>query len=198
VQLQAADDAAGATAFLRPEDGAWDPSNPDHFYFVTTDRFDQVKVGTGLQVGRSRLWRLQFDNARDPAAGGAIELLVDGTEPHQMFDNLTIDRYGHVLIQEDPDGQDYLARIWQYNIATDALTPLAQHNPARFSPGAPGFLTRDEESSGIVDAAAILGPGWFLLDVQAHYPNGSALVAGDQLLALFNPGTAAAAAAAGN
>jgi hypothetical protein len=191
--LQAASDAAGVTAFLRPEDGAWDPVDRDVFYFVTTDRFDQVKAGTGSQVGRSRLWRLTFDNIMDPEAGGVIDLLVDGTEPHQMFDNLTVDRYGHVLIQEDPGNQEYLARIWQYDVATDTLTELARHDPARFSTGAPGFLTRDEESSGIIDAESILGPGWFLLDVQAHYPNGSMLVEGGQLLALFNPDTAAAA-----
>lgn len=195
LQLQATGDAAGVTAFLRPEDGFWDPSNPDDFYFVTTDRFDQVKAGTGSQVGRSRLWRLRFDNAKDPAAGGVVELLLDGTEPHQMFDNLTIDRYGHVLLQEDPGGQDYLARVWQYTIATDTLTPLAEHDPARFTPGEPGFLTRDEESSGIIDAEDILGPGWFLLDVQAHYPISGALVEGGQLLALYSPDTAAAAAA---
>lgn len=195
-QLQAADDAVGVTAFLRPEDGFWDPANPDDFYFVTTDRFDQVKAGTGSQVGRSRLWRLRFDNAHDPAAGGVVELLVDGTEPHQMFDNLTMDRYGHVLLQEDPGGQDYLARVWQYTIATDTLIPLAQHDPARFTPGVAGFLTRDEESSGIIDAEDILGAGWFLLDVQAHYAITGELVEGGQLLALYNPDTAAAAATA--
>jgi hypothetical protein len=192
-QLQTADTAAAVTQFLRPEDGAWDPSNSDDFYFVTTDRFDTVKAGTGAQVGRSRLWRLRFDNVRDPEAGGTITMLVDGTQAHQMFDNLTIDRYGHVLIQEDPGGQNYLARVWQYDIASGGLTALAQHDPDRFAPGAPNFLTIDEESSGIIDAESLLGPGWFLLDVQAHYPNGATLVEGGQLLALFNPDTAAAA-----
>jgi hypothetical protein len=193
-QLQAADDAAAVTKFNRPEDGAWDPTNPDDFYFVTTDRFDTVKTGTGTQVGRSRLWRLRFDNGRDPAAGGTIELLLDGTEPHQMFDNMTVDRHGHVLIQEDPGNQTYLARIWQYTIATDELKAIAQHDPARFQPGvADPLLTQDEESSGIWDAEEVLGPGWFLLDVQAHYSTTAELVEGGQLLALWNPDTAAAA-----
>ncbi|MDQ3128571.1 MAG: DUF839 domain-containing protein [Chloroflexota bacterium] len=203
LELQAADDATGVTAFLRPEDGAWDPANPNDFYFVTTDRFDQVKAGvpatppaTAQQVGRSRLWRLSFDNVQDPAAGGNITMLIDGTEAHQMFDNMTMDRYGHVLLQEDPGGQDYLARVWQYSVATDNLKPLAQHDPARFLPGAASFLTRDEESSGIIDAEDILGPGWFLLDVQAHYSIAGELVEGGQLLALYNPDTAAAAATA--
>ena len=54
-------------------------------------------------------------------------------------------------------------------------------------PGAPAFLTQDEESSGILDVSNILGEGWFLLDVQAHYPNGAELAEGGQLLALHYP-----------
>jgi hypothetical protein len=53
--------------------------------------------------------------------------------------------------------------------------------------GTPGFLTIDEESSGIIDAEDLLGPGWFLFDVQAHYSIAGALVQGGQLLALYNP-----------
>jgi len=33
----------------------------------------------------------------------------------------------------------------------------------------------------------ILGPGWFLLDVQAHYNISGELVQGGQLLAMFDP-----------
>ena len=88
-----------------------------------------------------------------------------------MFDNLTVDRRGHVLMQEDPGAQNYLARIWQYDIASDTLTEVAHHDPDRFAPGGSKFLTIDEESSGIVDAEKILGKGWYLFDVQAHYTN---------------------------
>jgi hypothetical protein len=49
------------------------------------------------------------------------------------------------------------------------------------------FLTQDEESSGIIDASDILGEGWFLLDVQAHYSLAGELVEGGQLLALHYP-----------
>ena len=45
---------------------------------------------------------------------------------------------------------------------------IAMHDPVRFASGAPDFLTNDEESPGIIPAFDILGPGWFLLDVQAH------------------------------
>ncbi len=50
----------------------------------------------------------------------------------------------------------------------------------------------DEETSGVIDMQNILGPGWYLLDAQAHYTTGipADLVEGGQLLALYNPATA--------
>jgi len=180
--IQTASTAAGVTEFLRPEDGTWDPENPRNFYFVTTDRFD-----SSTQVGRSRLWRLTFDNFLRPALGGTISMLLDGTEGQQMLDNITIDRHGNLVIQEDPGSQDHLASVWFYDVQNDQLTKIAQHDPARFTPGVANFLTKDEESSGAIDAHEILGPGWFLLDVQAHYATDTELVEGGQLLALYNP-----------
>jgi hypothetical protein len=65
---------------------------------------------------------------------------------------------------------------------------VAQHDPARFVTGGPSFLTQDEESSGVIDASGVLGQGWYLLDVQAHYPSSDpALVDGGQYLALHIP-----------
>lgn len=181
-QIQTDSVAAGVTEFLRPEDSVWDPLHPRDFYFVTTDRFQNA-----TQEGRSRLWRLRFDSVSFPQNGGTITMLLDGTEGQQMMDNLTIDRRGHLLIQEDPGAQDHLARIWQYTISTDQLKLIAEHDASRFAPGAANFLTRDEESSGIVDASDVIGDGWFLLDCQAHYALDSTLVEGGQLLALYNP-----------
>jgi hypothetical protein len=93
-------------------------------------------------------------------------------------------------LQEDPGGQAHLAKIWRYDIATDVLTLVAQHNPVFFDPASASFLTNDEESSGIIDASNLLGPGWFLLDVQAHYGISGELVQGGQLLAMFDPAAA--------
>lgn len=166
------------TEFNRLEDGVWDPNNLNDFYFVTTASF----------TGNSRLWRVRFNDAANPEAGGTIDMLLDGSEGPKMMDNLTVNRRGQLFIQEDPGGQDYLARIWRYDIQTDKLLFVAQHDPQRFTPGAADFLTRDEESSGIIDASDILGEGWFLLDVQAHYDAGDPeLVQGGQLLALHVP-----------
>ncbi|MFM9956488.1 MAG: alkaline phosphatase PhoX [Phycisphaerales bacterium] len=182
--LQNAGNANGVTNFLRPEDGQWDP-RPGHendFYFVTTDRYNVP----GTSPGNSRLYRMSFDDITNPTAGGEITLLIDGAlSGPQMMDNMTIDSLGRVLIQEDIGGQDALSKIWLYDIATGGLAQVAQHDPARFSPGGASFLTRDEESSGIIDAKDTLGLGWFLLNVQAHYGIPGELVEGGQLLAMY-------------
>jgi hypothetical protein len=62
---------------------------------VTTDQYDATKDGVGSQIGRSRLWAITFDDVTDPTKGGKIELLLDGTEAHQMFDNITVDADGN-------------------------------------------------------------------------------------------------------
>ncbi len=177
-QLEALSTAHAVTAFQRPEDGAWDPAHPNDFYFVTTASF----------TNKSRLWRLRFYDVTNPALGGTVEMLLEGTEGQKMMDNITVTRKGQVYIQEDPGNQPHLAKIWRYNIASDTLDLVAQHDPGRFTPGAPNFLTQDEESSGIIDASDVLGRGWFLLDVQAHYNIGDPeLVEGGQLLAIHVP-----------
>lgn len=182
-QLQADSVAAGVTEFLRPEDGAWDPSNPLDYYFVTTDRFDAP--GT---PGRSRLWRLRFDDVNNPENGGDIAMLLDGTEGQQMMDNICLDRRGHVLICEDVGNNAHLGRVLQYTIANDTLKTIAVHDASRFLTGGANFLTQDEEASGIIDASRFLGAGWLLVDVQAHFTNPDpALVEGGQFIAIFNP-----------
>jgi hypothetical protein len=122
------------------------------------------------------------------AAGGTVAMLLDGSEGQKMLDNMTVDKKGHVYLQEDVGGQAHIGKVYRYDIATDALVLIAQHDPELFTTAAPAFLTIDEESSGIIDASSLIGPGWFLLDVQAHYsPGDTELVEGGQLLAIFDP-----------
>jgi hypothetical protein len=190
--LEADSQAAGVTNFQRPEDGAWDPENPSDFYFVTTSSFGPL-AGEN-RTGETRLWRLRFDDPTDPSQGGTVTLLVSGPvgtsgDPDspgpQMLDNITVDG-GKILLQEDTGNQPYLGRIWSYSIANGTLTEIARHDPARFTPGAPGFLTQDEESSGIIPAP-FLGEGKYLADVQANYSITGELVQGGQLLQLRVP-----------
>ena len=182
-QLQTNSVAAGVTEFLRPEDGCWDPANPTDFYFVTTDRFN-----SGATVGRSRLFRLRFNDASDVTLGGTISILLDGTEGQQMMDNMCIDQRGNLLIQEDPGNQAYTAKIWQYTIASDTLKLIVDHDASRFVAGGANFITQDEETSGIFDASEFLGAGWFIANVQGHASNPDPeLVEFGQLVAIFNP-----------
>jgi hypothetical protein len=104
-----------------------------------------------------------------------------------MFDNITIDKKGHVYLVEDVGNNAHIGKVWRYTVATDNLTMIAQHNLSFFTSGATQFLTQDEEASGIIDASDILGAGWLLVDVQAHYGTDAELVEGGQLLAIFDP-----------
>jgi hypothetical protein len=170
----------GATDFLRTEDAAWDPQDPSDFYVATTNAYGSP----------SRLWKLHFSDILNPELGGTITAVLDGTEGQQMLDNLAIDNSGHILIQEDPGGVAYLSRIWQYDIATDVLTPIAEHNPAFFTSAGSNYLTNDEESSGIVDVQNVLGPGMFLMVDQSHYNvSDPAVNELGQVMTLFNPST---------
>lgn len=178
-----------ATSFLRPEDGAWDP-RPGHendFYFVTTDRYNNAGDGTGTQVGRSRLWRTRFDDISNPTAGGTVTALLDGTEGQQMLDNICIDTLGRIILQEDVGNNQRSGRIWLYDTTTNGYGLIAQHDATRFGDYSPATLpfSQDEESSGITDASDILGPGYFFLNVQAHYSITGELVEGGQLLSLY-------------
>ena len=191
----------GVTNFQRPEDGSWDPSHPTDFYFVTTSSFGPLPAEQ--RTGETRLWRLRFLDPADPSRGGKLTLLISGpvgtadapaatgtqsaTAPGpQMLDNVTVNDRAQVLALEDVGNQAYLGGVWRYDTTSGSLVKLAQHDPARFTPGAAGFLTKDEESSGIIPAP-FLGAGWYLLDVQAHYPISGELVQGGQLLAMQVP-----------
>jgi len=178
--------AGGVARLQRCEDGAWDPrdNQSNNFYFVTT----------ASEINNCRLWHLRFDDIQDPEKGGTIEILLRGDEGHKMLDNVTIDRLGRILMDEDPGNSSRISKIWLYAIDTREFIQVAAHNPKYFDGSSPSnatFITQDEESSGIIDAAEILGEGWFLLDVQVHKVNTAdpELVEGGQLLALFvDPG----------
>jgi hypothetical protein len=180
-----------STTFSRPEDGSWNPLDRNQYYFVTTDRLDQVSDGLGAQVGRTRLWRLTFDDVTNPDLGGRIDILIDGRtvagEKVNMFDNITVNAYsGVIVLQEDVGNAAHNGKLWLYNPATDELVRVAHHDAARFgNVGVPATApyNQDEETSGIVDVSSILGPGNYLTSDQAHYLTGDAeTVEGGQLM----------------
>ena len=179
VQIEELSFAARVTRLQRVEDGAWDPARRNDFYFVTTASL----------TANCRLWRLRFDDIERPEKGGTIEILLKGNEGQGMLDNVTIDHRGRILMDEDPGGDDRVAKIWLYDISSGGFIQVGEHNPKFFEPtilNNSAFLTNDEESSGIIDAEHILGKGWFLLDVQAHKTNPDPeLVEFGQLLAMY-------------
>jgi hypothetical protein len=168
--------AAGATAFLRPEDGAWNPANANQYFFVTTDRYDQVKDGVGAQVARTRLWQVDFVDASNPTLGGTIKAVLDGTEAGNMWDNLTITADGKILLEEDVGNEQHNGKIYMFDPVTGELKLMFKHDATLFGDiGAPGTKTQDEEGSGIIDVTSLfadaswyVGGKIFLTSDQAH------------------------------
>jgi RTX calcium-binding nonapeptide repeat (4 copies) len=183
-QIETNSQSGHVTGFERPEDGAWDTIDHNKFYFVTTASI----------TGHSKLWELDFTDAKNPTLGGTVKMLLDGTEGQLMFDNITVSPDGKITLCEDPGNNDRVAKVWQYDPANASLTEIAHHDPARFDPnlngpGVPGpnFITKDEESSGVVDISGILGNAGehaFLIDTQSHKEVGGNLVEGGQLMVM--------------
>jgi Ca2+-binding RTX toxin-like protein len=179
-QIESESITDGVTAFLRPEDFSWDPQNPNVAYFTTTNSFDGV----------SRIYQLTFTDITHPELGGSIEAVVESDDyGAHMFDNLTV-ADGKVVVQEDPGNNAYVARIWEYDIASGNFTQLATFNPDQFNPTTgTHFITQDEESSGVVDVTGLLGDSdthAYLLDAQVHKTTGDpATVEQGQLLVMY-------------
>jgi Ca2+-binding RTX toxin-like protein len=178
-QIDAQSELAGVTSFLRPEDFSWDPQNPNVAYFNATNSFD----------GTSRIYQLTFTDISHPELGGSIQAVVESSDyGAHMFDNLTVND-GKVIVQEDPGGNNYVARVWEYDIATGGFHEIATFNPDQFAPGASNFITNDEESSGVVDVTNLLGDDdtrAYLLDAQVHKATGDpATVEQGQLMVMY-------------
>jgi Bacterial protein of unknown function (DUF839) len=198
--LEADSLAAGVTGFQRPEDGSWDPSHRSDFYFVTTSNFGPNSAGT--LDGHTRLWRLHLNDPADPSQGGKITLLINGSvgtpdsgggtqsassPGPQMLDNITVNNRGQVIMVEDVGNQSYRGGVWIYDISSGSLTRVAQADPDLFTPGAPGFITKDEEASGVIPAP-FLGSDAYLLDEQVHEDSSDPeVVEGGQYMELHIP-----------
>ncbi|MFN8083158.1 MAG: DUF839 domain-containing protein [Dermatophilaceae bacterium] len=169
-QLDAASVALGVTSFARPEDGSWSRAEKEDFFFNTTASI----------TGVSRNWHLTFDDAVDVESGGEVRIAVAGPPSPaggvldapgpRMMDNLTTTKDGRLLLQEDPGNQPYVAGIYEATPSDDhPVDPMRimTFDPALFTPGLPGFITQDEESSGIIPAP-FLGRDAYLLTAQVH------------------------------
>jgi len=142
------------------------------------------------------VWKLVLD-PDDPTEVASLSILVEGDdsevktvgEIHQP-DNIESTAHS-LLIQEDPgssqqfpvgsdvpgsanfDPRATTARVWQYDLATGTKRVVAKVNQSADESAADKDATPTRgnvgawESSGIVDASSVFGPGAFLLDVQA-------------------------------
>lgn len=192
--------AQGVTEFARPEDSAWNPSNPNQLIWVNTGA-----TVNGVSVP-TRIYSATFSDITNPEAGGMITMLgqgndfssfsggvtsfTPGTTTANSFDNIAISRFNQVLIQEDVGNNARLGRLWMYDLVSDSMIEIGISDSTRFLTGGSNYIgTQDEETSGIVDAWDTIGPGWWLLNMQSHNSLGGELVEGGQLMAVFIPQT---------
>ena len=180
-----------AFQFIRIEDLAYDRTNGKVLYFAdtgeprakpdaTTGVLKRDTTGGGPYMN-GRLFKLAL-NTGDPAGTATLSILPganfddngynSATSPHQP-DNVETTKSA-IYFTEDPGGHNAQptfagatnARVWKYDLASHALTVVAEVNQLS---ALSGITNKGSwESSGIVDVSRIFGPGSFLIDVQAH------------------------------
>lgn len=162
--LQRASCRLGVTQFLRPEDACWDPrpGYGNRLWFTTTDNFE----------GNSRLFELVFDDVTDPVAGGTLRVVASAWQPggsrlFRQLDSVTVDPWGRVLVQEDPDSSRHRSRalLWDGRDFRKVAVAAAAHFD---EPDAPLFITHDEECAGLIPVFEALGEGWYLTTMQCN------------------------------
>ena len=132
-----------------------------------------------------RIFKMVLDPS-DPNHVLSLEVLIDGDAGGTSAnwgvlgllhnpDNIETTA-NSLLIQEDPGSHNHYdvgtgtgttARVWRYDLETQTLTVVAAVDQSSDT-AVPAAKWGAWESSGIVDASAIFGPGTFLVTVQAH------------------------------
>ena len=206
VELEAASDAAGAMTFVRPEDGAFNPNNPNEFFFDTTGSSSGADDGVN-ELGRLYSLRLNKSDPLKPATLSVVynadTVVAAGGDIAISPDNIGVSgRY--LMINEDGTTESRLVMaakgrdgsIWRFDlvkgrVGVDAATAtrVAQLDP----PGRDGVAVGPGvwETSGIIDASALFGVDTWLSDVQAHppttAPGGTTVTVEDGQLFLLRP-----------
>jgi Bacterial protein of unknown function (DUF839) len=205
-ELEAASDAVGAMTFVRPEDGAFNPNNPNEFFFDTTGSSSGADDGVN-ELGRLYSLRLHPGNPLKPArlsiVYNADAVVAAGGDIAISPDNLDVSRR-YLMINEDgttesravmaAKGRD--GSVWRFDLVKGAVgvdpstaTRVAQLDPPGRDgvPVGPGIW----ETSGIIDASRLFGADTWLSDVQAHPPTsppaGATVTVEDGQLFLMRP-----------
>jgi hypothetical protein len=153
------------------EDIVYDRHNPRVVYVAdtgtarivpdpATGRMLPGPSGTLGLANNGRIFKFVF-NEKNPRQVDSFSVFADGDAPRAAEfvafrnpDNLDTSAKS-LMVQEDTSN----ARIWRYDFATGVWSVVATVNAPT------------GESSGIVDASAWFGPGWWLLAVQGHGQN---------------------------
>ena len=167
VTLKQAAAARGAFKFDRLEDAALYRPVKGRYYFADT--------GKAPRTARGRIY--QFDVDKGDPTRAALKVVLDGDKGDDIYNPDNLDTApGKVVIQEDrespfrggpvppnpPVADGGYNRVLVYDIATGTVQSVARvATPSTLRPGT-------WESSGVINAFDILGPGWWLTDVQAH------------------------------
>jgi hypothetical protein len=189
VQLEAASDAVDAMTFVRPEDGAFNPNDPNEFFFDTTGSSSGADDGVN-ELGRLYSLHLHPGNVLKPATltivynadtviarGGDIAISPDNIDASSQYlmineDGTTESRA--VMAAKGRDGS-----IWRFDLVkgptgevgvdVTTATRIAELDPPGRDgvPVGPGVW----ETSGIIDASLLFGANTWLSDVQAHSPS---------------------------
>jgi hypothetical protein len=188
----------GVFRFIRVEDTAYDkrPGMSNVHYIIDSGRGTIGAPAPGRSTN-GRVWEMVLD-PENPRQVDSLSILVEGddapvktpTEIHQP-DNIESTASG-LYITEDPgssqqfpfgstDANATTARLWRVDLTAvnpDAAKAVVARvdqsadegptdvdgTPGVFAPGNLGAW----ESSGVVDASSVFGPGAFLVTVQAH------------------------------
>ncbi len=188
--LETASDALNVFQFVRVEDIAYDkrPGMQNVVYVVDSGRGATSAGGNPFTSSNGRVWKLVLDPS-DPTKVLSLSILIEGDdapvktlgEIHQP-DNIE-STAGSLLITEDPGSSQQFpfgsllpnattARIWQYDLAAGTKNVVAKVNQSADEgptdvDAAPVGSLGAWESSGLIDASDVFGPGAFLVDVQA-------------------------------
>ena len=196
-------------AFVRPEDGAFNSTNANELFFVTTGSSSGADDGVN-ELGRLYSLRLHPGNPLKPAAltvvYNADAVVAAGGDIAISPDNIDASRKS-LMINEDGTTESRLVMaakgrdgsIWRFDlvkgpvgaVGVDASTAtrVAQLDP----PGRDGIPVGPGvwETSGIIDTSRMFGADTWLSDVQAHppttAPGGTSVTVEDGQLFLMTP-----------
>lgn len=205
-QLEAASDARNAFRFARPEDGAFNKENRNHYVFVTTGGAPTLPGGTPANT-LGRIYSLNLNgnnvlgsaslkvevNADDVIAAGGDTAIspdnIDTSDDYLMINEDGTAQSRPVMAARNRDGSIWRFRIGNHSVNGSSGTRVGELDP----PGRDGIAVGPGiwETSGIIDASRFFGEDTWLFDVQGHPPTtapGESTVEDGQLLLLRRAG----------